>query len=388
MRTSTSTSITAIDPAAWDALVGDGAPFLRHAFLAGLESSGCVGGQTGWTPAPITLRDDRGLAAAAPAYIKAHSFGEFVFDFSWAQAYAQHGLEYYPKLVIGVPFTPATAPRLLVRPDLDAAVWRARLVAAIEQFATERALSSAHGLFVSPDDGAAFDAASWLARSDVQFHWTNQGYADYEAFLETFTTKFRKNARRERRRVAEAGVTCETLLGPALDQRAIDEVYELHRDTFLRHGHEPYLTRAFFRQLPAALGESLLVKRARHDGRTVAVAVFYWNRDALYGRYWGTSENFHSLHFELCYHQGIDFCIERGITRFEPGTQGEHKVSRGFVPTRTASRHWIVDERFRDAIGDYLEREGAHVESYAEEINRHVPYRNARREAREVNDDK
>jgi predicted N-acyltransferase len=382
MRTNISTSITGIDPAAWDALVGDGAPFLRHAFLAGLESTGCVGGHTGWTPAPITLSDERGLAAAAPAYVKAHSLGEFVFDFSWAQAYAQHGLAYYPKLVVGVPFTPATAPRLLVRPDLDGAAWRRRLVTAIEEFAADHGMSSAHGLFVSAEDARAFDAAHWLARSDVQFHWTNQGYADYDAFLETFTTKFRKNARRERRRVAEAGVGCETLLGPQLDRRAIDEVYDLHRDTFLRHGHEPYLTRAFFRLLPAALGESLMVKRARHDGQTVAASVFYWNRDALYGRYWGTRENFHSLHFELCYHQGIDFCIERGISRFEPGTQGEHKVSRGFVPARTASRHWIVDERFRAAIGDYLEREGAHVENYADEVNRHVPYRDARREAR------
>jgi uncharacterized protein len=383
MRTNISTSISAIDPAAWDALVADGAPFLRHAFLAGLETSGSVGGHTGWIPVPITLHDERGLAAAAPAYVKTHSYGEFVFDFSWAQAYAQHGLSYYPKLVIGVPFTPATAPRLLVRPDLDAAEWRRRLVSAIEEFAAARHMSSAHGLFVSADDGRAFDAAGWLARSDVQFHWNNRGYADYDAFLETFTTKFRKNARRERRRVAEAGVTCETLLGPDLDRRAIDEVYELHRDTFVRHGHEPYLTRAFFRLLPAALGESFMVKRARHDGKTVAASVFYWNRDALYGRYWGTNENFHSLHFELCYHQGIDFCLERGIARFEPGTQGEHKVSRGFVPTRTVSRHWIVDERFRAAIGDYLEREGAHVSSYADEINRHVPYREARREARD-----
>jgi uncharacterized protein len=383
MRTNTSTSITAIDRAAWDALVGDGAPFLRHAFLAGLEASGCVGGRTGWSPAPITVHDERGLAAAAPAYVKAHSFGEFVFDFSWAQAYAQHGLAYYPKLVVGVPFTPATAPRLLVRADLDAVAMRAQLVAAIETFATERGLSSAHGLFVTEDDRGAFRAADWLARFDVQFHWNNQGYQDYEQFLAGFTTKFRKNAHRERRRVTEAGLTVETLLGPEIDRRAIDEVYDLHRDTFLRHGHEPYLTREFFRLLPAALGEHLMIKRARHGDETVAASVFYWNRDALYGRYWGTRGEYHSLHFELCYHQGIDFCIERGIRRFEPGTQGEHKVSRGFVPTRTWSQHWIVDPRFRAAIGDYLEREGAHVGGYADEIGRHVPYRDARREARE-----
>jgi uncharacterized protein len=382
MRTNISTSITGIDPAAWDALDSGGAPFLRHAFLAGLESSGSVGGRTGWIPAPITLHDERGLAAAAPAYIKAHSFGEFVFDFSWAQAYSQHGLAYYPKLVIGAPFTPATAPRLLLRPDVDPAMTRAALIRAIEEFAARQSISSVHGLFVSEPDRGALEAADWLSRFDIQFHWTNQGYRDYEHFLEGFTTKFRKNARRERRRISEAGIVCETLLGPQLDRRAIDEVYDLHRDTFLRHGHEPYLTREFFRLLPGALGENFMVKRARHDGETVAAAVFYWNQEALYGRYWGTREQFHSLHFELCYHQGIDFCIERGIGRFEPGTQGEHKVSRGFVPQRTWSMHWIVDGQFRQAIADYLKREGAHMDGYAQEIGQHVPFRDARRDAR------
>jgi predicted N-acyltransferase len=382
MRTNISTSITDIDPAAWDALDAGGAPFLRHAFLAALESTGCVGGTTGWEPAPITLHDEHGLAAAAPAYIKTHSFGEFVFDFSWAQAYAQHGLAYYPKLVVGVPFTPATAPRLLVRPGVDAAGARVALVAALQDFAQQRNLSSIHGLFVSDDDRDAFGAAGWIPRFDVQFHWANPGYRDFEHYLEGFTTKFRKNVRRERRRVTEAGLTCETLLGPELDRRSIDEIYDLHRDTFLDHGHEPYLTRAFFRALPGALGEHFMVKRARLDGATVAAAVFYWSRAALYGRYWGTHERFHSLHFELCYHQGIEFCIERGIGRFEPGTQGEHKVSRGFVPQRTWSMHWIVDPRFRAAIGDYLRREGAHMDEYAREIQKHVPYRDARREAR------
>ncbi|HET9474232.1 MAG TPA: GNAT family N-acetyltransferase [Steroidobacteraceae bacterium] len=382
MRTNTSTSISDIDPAAWDALDSAGAPFLRHAFLAGLESTGCVGGRTGWIPAPITVHDDRGLAAAAPAYIKTHSFGEFVFDFSWAQAYAQHDLPYYPKLVLGVPFTPATAPRLLVRPDVDAPAARRTLIRAIEEFAAARELSSVHGLFVPEAERTALREAGWLPRFDVQFHWANQGYRDYDHFLEAFTARFRKNARRERRRITEAGLHCETLLGPELDSAVIDEIYDLHRDTFLRHGNEPYLTRDFFRLLPRALGEQFMVKRARLARETVAASVFYWNADALYGRYWGTREQFHSLHFELCYHQGIDFCIERGIGRFEPGTQGEHKVSRGFVPQRTWSMHWIVDARFRRAIGDYLRREAAHVDHYAREISQHVPYRDGRREAR------
>src|SRR6185503_12962826 len=250
MRTSTSTSISDIDPDAWNALDSGDAPFLRHAFLAGLESAGCVGGRTGWIPAPITLHDEQGLAAAAPAYIKTHSFGEFVFDFSWAQAYAQHDLAYYPKLVLGVPFTPATAPRLLLRPGVDPVATRQALVRAIEDFAQSRALSSVHGLFVTADEREAFGNAGWLPRFDVQFHWANRGYRDYDHFLEEFTARFRKNAKRERRRIQEAGLACETLLGPDLDRRTIDEVYDLHRDTFLRHGNEPYLTRDFFRLLP------------------------------------------------------------------------------------------------------------------------------------------
>jgi uncharacterized protein len=382
MRTNISTSITDIDPAAWDALEAGGSPFLRHAFLAALESSGCVGPATGWEPAPITLHDERGVAAAVPAYVKAHSYGEFVFDFSWAQAYAQHGLPYYPKLVLGVPFTPATGARLLVRPDLDRTAMRARLISTVREFARERGLSSIHGLFVNEADRAALAADGWLARHDVQFHWHNQGYRDFDHYLDSFTADKRKKARRERRRVAEDGITFDTLLGAALDRATLDEIYDLHRDTFLRHGHEPYLTRAMFHAMPNALGERFMVKRARLAGETVAAAVFFWSDEALYGRYWGASERHHSLHFETCYHQGVEFCIERGIRHFEPGTQGEHKVSRGFVPTSTWSMHWIVDARFRAAIGDYLRREGAYMDRYARELETHVPYRDARREAR------
>ena len=382
MRTNISTSITGTDSAAWDALDAGGSPFLRHAFLAQLEITHCVGGATGWQPAPITLHDEKGLAAAVPAYIKAHSFGEFVFDFSWAQAYAQHGLAYYPKLVLGVPFTPASGARLLVRPDLDAVLMRRNLIAAVREYAEAHAYSSIHALFVDEADRAAFAADGWLARHDVQFHWHNQQYRDFDHYLESFTADKRKKAKRERRRVAEEGISFETLLGADLERKAVDEIYDLHRDTFLRHGHEPYLTRAFFRQLPKALGDNFMVKRARSGAETVAAAVFFWSAQALYGRYWGAVEQHHSLHFETCYHQGIEFCIERGIARFEPGTQGEHKVSRGFVPANTWSMHWIVDARFREAIGEYLEREGAHVDRYAREIEAHVPYRDARRDAR------
>jgi hypothetical protein len=379
MRTNISTSISDIDPAEWDALDAGGSPFLRHAFLATLERTGCVGGDTGWYPAPITLHDARGLAAAAPAYVKAHSFGEFVFDFSWAQAYARHGLGYYPKLVLGVPFTPVSGARLLVRADLDAATTRARLIAAVRDFAESRNLSSIHGLFVSEVDRIAFEAAGWLPRRDVQFHWINHGYRNFEHYLESFTAEKRKKTRRERRRVNEDGIEFETLRGAELRGPPIDEVFDLHRDTFLRHGNEPYLNRACFRALPEALGDAFLVKRARLAGpkgvRTVAAAVFLEGGNALYGRYWGACEQHHSLHFETCYHQGIEYCIEKGIARFESGAQGEHKVARGFAPATTWSLHWIVDPRFRAAIADYLEREGEDREDYARFIDAHVPYK-------------
>lgn len=375
MRTNISTSISDIEPDAWDALEAGGSPFLRHAFLATLERTGCVGADSGWYPAPITLHDERGLAAAAPAYIKAHSFGEFVFDFSWAQAYARHGLAYYPKLVLGVPFTPVSGERLLIRPGLDVARTRARLVDAIRDFAETRNLSSVHALFVSEADRRALEAAHWLPRRDVQFHWLNHGYRDFEHYLESFTAEKRKKARRERRRVAEDGITFDTLHGTEIDRAIADEAFDLHRGTFLQHHNEPYLTRACFRALPKAMGDAFMIKRARHGRETVAMAVFFRGGDALYGRYWGAHEQHHSLHFETCYHQGIEYCIEQKIQRFESGAQGEHKVARGFAPSAIWSMHWIVDPRFRAAIADYLQREGEDREDYARFIGAHVPYK-------------
>ncbi len=332
----------------------------------------------GWTPSYVTLGDARGLAAAVPAFIKTHSYGEFVFDFSWAQAYSRLGRRYYPKLTLSVPFTPATCARLLVRPELDRATTSRRLIEAIEAHARERSLSSTHALFLDASDRSAFHRAGWLERRDCQFHWTNRGYASFDAYLETFTAEKRKKARRERRRVAEAGIAFETRLGSQLDERLLDAVYLLHRDTFLRHGHEPYLTRAFFSEIVRTLGDALMVKLAVQKGHVVAAAIFFWCPSALYGRYWGAAAEHHSLHFEACYHQGIEFCIERGIARFEPGTQGEHKVSRGFEPAMTWSAHWITDARFREAVRDYLAREREAIDAYAAEVQTHVPYRERR----------
>jgi predicted N-acyltransferase len=374
-------SIDDIDPGEWNALAGTDCPFLRHEFLAALEHTGCVGPGTGWQPAPITLIDDAGVAAAAPAYLKTHSYGEFVFDFAWAQAYARHGRRYYPKLIVAVPFTPATGPRLLIRAGLDFAVTARRLLDALETEAASRRLSSVHALFLDEPARAACDGAGWLLRRDCQFHWINRGYRSFEEYLESFTAEKRKKARRERRRVAEAGIRFETRFGEDLDEALLDSVYAFHRETFLRHGNEPYLTREFFGEAARTLGQALMVKLALHRYRQretpVAAAIFFWSPEALYGRYWGAAAEYHSLHFEACYHQGIEFCIERGVARFEPGTQGEHKVSRGFEPTLTWSAHYIAEAAFRGAIGEYLEREGGAIDDYAAEVRGHVPYRKA-----------
>ncbi|MEZ5475805.1 MAG: GNAT family N-acetyltransferase [Steroidobacteraceae bacterium] len=381
MHAAVHSSIGELDRAAWNRLDQTNNPFLRHEFLLALESEHCIGRGTGWTPAILALHDHHGLAAAAPAYIKAHSYGEFVFDFAWAQAYSRLGLDYYPKLVVGVPFTPASGPRLLLRDPADA-VLRGRLIDELQHAAQEHGWSSIHALFAAAVDNVALREAGWLARRDVQFHWHNRGYTSFDDYLGTFTADKRKKAKRERRRVQESGVEFLTVSGPAIDRDVLDAVYALHRHTFLRHGHEPYLTRNFFRVIPALLGEQFMLKLAMQGGELVAAAVFFWHDDALFGRYWGAADEFHSLHFEACYHQGIEFCIDRGIRHFEPGTQGEHKISRGFEPTITRSAHWIADSRFRDAIADYLQREGSHVDEYASAVRAHVPYRDIRSDAR------
>ena len=377
-RTEYHHSIGELDAAQWNALGAADNPFTRYEFLAALEHSRCLGRNSGWEPHYLTLRDAGGLAAGAAAFVKTHSYGEFVFDFAWARGYERLGRRYYPKLTLAAPFTPATGRRLLVRPDLDRDALAARLLAELERCAASQRLSGVHALFLDETARAACGRRGWLLRRDCQFHWSNRGYTSFEHYLTTFTAEKRKKARRERRRVEEAGVHFETRLGTELDEPLLDRIYALHRDTFLRHGHEPYLTRAFFSEVARTMPESLMVKLALHGRTLVAVAIFFLGGGVLYGRYWGAAAEYHSLHFETCYHQGIEFCIERGIERFEPGTQGEHKVSRGFEPTITWSAHYIADADFRAAISEYLEREGAAVDAYALEVQGHVPFRERR----------
>jgi len=371
-------SIQGLKAADWNALGAAGNPFTRYEFLAALERTGCVGARSGWEPRYLTISDGRGLAAAAAAFVKSHSYGEFVFDFAWARAYERVGRRYYPKLTLAAPFTPATGPRLLLRADAADGALAGRLLKELEHLAAAEHLSGVHALFLDEAGRAACAQRGWLLRRDCQFHWSNRGYASFEDYLASFTAEKRKKARRERRRVAEAGVRFETRLGGELDGRLLDRIYELHRDTFLRHGHEPYLTRGFFGEIARALPENLMVKLALHGRSVVAAAIFFCSSEALFGRYWGAAAEYHSLHFEACYHQGIEFCIERNIAHFEPGTQGEHKVSRGFEPALTWSAHYIADQQFRAAIAEYLAREGEAVEAYAHEVQGHVPYRGRR----------
>ncbi len=368
-------SIAEVGAAEWNALAGSAQPFLRHEFLLSLEESGCTTRRTGWAPRHVVIEDAKGRPTAAlPLYLKGHSRGEFVFDFAWANAYAQYGIKYYPKLLSAVPFTPVTGPRLLIDPAADRASMSDALIRVVTDHARSEGISSWHVLFPSSADLGALAPGGLIERRDCQFHWFNRSYASFEDFLATFTAEKRKKAKRERRRVAEAGIDFDTRLGGEMTDALWRTVYEFYADTFHRHGHEPYLNLQFFKLVSARMPERLMLKIARQGRTPIAVAIFFVGEDALYGRYWGAGGNYHSLHFETCYYQGIEYCIEHGLSGFEPGTQGEHKVPRGFVPTLTSSAHYVTDERFAAAIRDFAAREARGVERYAAAVNEHVPY--------------
>jgi uncharacterized protein len=371
-------SIAQIDAPSWNALAGRSQPFLRHEFLLALEQSGCAAPRNGWTPKHLIIEDADGVPAAAlPLFRKSHSRGEFVFDFSWAGAYAEHGLKYYPKLLTSVPFTPVSGPRVLLAPNVDATTFTQQVFRAVIDYARHEQISSWHVLFPTADTAAGLHQAGLILRRDCQFHWFNQGYDSFEAFLATFTAEKRKKAKRERRRVAEAGIEFDTLHGGDMTASLWSTVYEFYADTFHRHGHEPYLNLDFFKRISTAMPDEIMLKVARIGSEPIAVAIFFVGEEALYGRYWGAGGNFHSLHFEACYYQGIEYCIEKKLQRFEPGTQGEHKVPRGFIPTLTHSAHYIADPRFAAAIRDYAQREARGIDSYAASVNEHVPYHRA-----------
>ncbi|WP_448101144.1 GNAT family N-acetyltransferase [Luteibacter jiangsuensis] len=366
-------SLGGIPAADWDALVPDGNPFVSHAFLHGMEAKGCLREDYGWRPYHLGLFEGGRLIGAAPTYLKGNSHGEFVFDWSWAAAWERAGGDYYPKLLVASPYSPVPGPRLLVRDGIEAEVTRNRLTAALVDEADRLGLSSVHANFLSDADLDAFDDR-WLARSDYQFHWHNRGYADFDAFLAALTAKKRKNIRHERAHAHAAGLTLEMRGGDTLSDAEWRQIHALYELTFDMKGNHAALTARFFQYLGRTMGPGVQVALARDGGDIVAMALFLRSGDALYGRYWGASVEVSGLHFELCYYRGIDYAIREGLTRFEPGAQGEHKLARGFLPTLTHSRHYIAHEGFRRAVADALRQEAAHREAYRQELMAHSPY--------------
>lgn len=367
-------SIDDIPAAAWDSLRPDDNPFLSHAFLAGLERTGCIRPDWGWQAHHLGLYRNGALIAAAPLYVKGNSHGEFVFDWSWASAWERAGGQYYPKLLNAVPYSPVTGPRLLAGTDAtQAPALQQLLVEAMQQQAHRLQLSSVHTNFLSDADLAAFND-KWMARSDVQFHWQNRGYADFEAFLAALNHKKRKNIRHERKRVAAYGVRIGMVGGAELSARDWRQVHALYTSTFDAKGNHPALTDAFFQHLCKEFGNSVQLALAYQDNEIVAMALMLRGANTLYGRYWGASVDLPDLHFELCYYQGIEYAISQGMQRFEPGAQGEHKLARGFLPVRTHSRHYLVNKDFRAAVGRALAHEREDMDAYAEELLGHSPY--------------
>jgi predicted N-acyltransferase len=367
-------SIDDIDASAWNALAADDNPFVSHAFLAGLERTGCIREAFGWRAQHLTLHDDDTLIGALPLYIKANSHGEYVFDWAWADAWERAGGDYYPKFLCAVPYSPVTGPRLLAGDGPDTEQHRATLAAGLRELTERTGLSSAHVNFLRDDEIAAFDDA-WLARSDWQFQWRNPGgWRDFQDYLDALTHKRRNAIRRERTQAVSTGLECEFRDGGSLDEGEWRTLHHLYTHTFDEKGNTPALTLDFFRHLGAVFPDRSHVTFAHRAGRIVAGALFLSSHDTLYGRYWGAFEQAPGLHFELCYYQGIEHCLRRGLIRFEPGVQGLHKLARGFMPTRTHSRHYIADPRLRGAIRMSLAEEAALLEARGRELLAHSPF--------------
>ena len=366
------TRLDDIPAAAWDALHDGTNPFVSHAFLAGLERHGCIRASYGWTPRHLGLWDGDQLIAAAPGYLKDNSHGEFVFDHAWAHAYARHGRDYYPKWLGAVPYTPVTGPRLLAR---DARARTALLDAVVDQ-ARGLGLASAHVNFHLPGEDAAFDA-DWFARADIQYHWRDRGWADFDGFLAAMDHRHRKNIRQERAKVRRSGIGFRVVHGDEADEDDLAAIHGFYLRTFAGYGNTPALTLDFLRHLAAAMPRQLVLVLAMRDDVRVAGALCLRGGDSLYGRYWGADEAVPGLHFETCYYQGIEYCLREGLSRFEPGAQGEHKLARGFLPVLVRSRHWLADAGFASALRTWCAEETVAVQRHAAVLSARTPFREA-----------
>lgn len=364
------TSLSQVDPQEWNALAGM-QPFVRHAFLAALHDTGCASPDTGWAPYYLVLRRDGRLAGAVPLYLKAHSRGEYVFDYAWADAFERHGLPYYPKLLAAIPFTPVGGPRLLAANPAD----RLELARGLIELAQGLKVSSLHILFPDEQDLAALRQAGYMVREGVQFHWHNAGYPDLDAFLAALNHDKRKKIRQDRKKVQDAGVQYRWLRGAQIDAESLSFFYRCYRHTYFLHGNPPYLSAEFFQHLHRDQADALVLILALRNGEPIAAALNMQGGSTLYGRYWGALDFVPGLHFETCYLQSIDYCIQHGLARFEGGAQGEHKMARGLLPTATWSAHWVADARFAAAIEDFLERETHAVDGYLGELEAHTPFR-------------
>lgn len=369
-------SLEDIPAAQWDALAGTDYPFLRHHFLWGLERNGCTTADTGWQPCHALLRSGDDYVALLPLYLKSHSYGEYVFDWSWADAWQRAGLNYYPKLVSAVPFTPATGPRLCVATGYDPHTAWTAILSGIRQFSQRQSISSLHLLFPEQSVAEHLTALGMHQRCATQFHWFNEGFSSFDEFLATFSSRKRKSLKRERQRVAQQGITLKTLQGHEIGEREWEQFYRFYQFTYAkRSGHGGYLNRAFFTQTAAGMGEQVIMVLAYRNDTAIAGALYFRSGDTLYGRYWGAEEEYDCLHFEACYYQGIEYCIANGLQRFDPGAQGEHKIQRGFKPIPTYSNHWIADPQLSDAVGDFTRQEQSHNEQYMSQAAELLPFK-------------
>ncbi|MDO9270061.1 MAG: GNAT family N-acetyltransferase [Methylobacter sp.] len=368
-------SMAQVDCTVWNRLAGDAYPFLRHEFLLALEQSGSVSGQTGWEPAHLLVMDDDELVAFMPLYLKRHSWGEYVFDQQWAQAYQQQGIDYYPKWLTAIPLTPCQGARIVIQAAINPVEVTQLLLTFIKQLSDKLGISSWHCLFPVEQQVELLRSLGLSIREGVQFHWFNRDYSDFNDFLQTLNAAKRKMLKRERRRVSEQGVSLLRIAGPDVSESQWQAFFQFYTMTYLKRGSQPYLNLAFFQQIAATMGEQLLLVLAVKDDNAIAAALSFVGADTLYGRYWGCYEEYNSLHFEVCYYQGLDYCIEHGLKRFDSGAQGEHKISRGFEPITTYSAHWIKDARFAKAIEHFLAREQQAMQIYKQDAASYLPFK-------------
>lgn len=379
MKISFHSSIEEISKKEWDSLLNDiNYPFLKHDFLQLLESTSCVGAKTGWIPLHVTISKGNSLLAGMPLYLKSHSQGEFVFDHSWANAFYQHGLDYYPKLVSSIPHTPASGPRLLIKDGENKKELFEMIKEGVKNIAAKNNISSWHILFPREEEVDFFDDSNLSIRKNAQFIWFNENFKSFEDYLNSFRARHRKNVKKERNKIIEQELIIETFSGENLNYDLLNKFYKFYLSTNIkRSGFSGYLTKQFFLNFPATLFKNLVIvfAKKKSNDEMVGGSLFFRDDQNLYGRYWGCIEEFDCLHFECCYYQGIDYCIKNKLKKFDPGVQGEHKIKRGFAPTETYSAHWIADERFSEAIEDFVTKEERHINYYLEDAKKLLPFK-------------